>query len=103
MSTAKSRGGTFTPATLTRSEYLPAGEQSGGTACSAAAPAAVAALAETDTLTDAYIDELTEILGGTQKKERNSVKFVRGEHCSPADLFCNQQGSRADIESAPTL
>ena len=45
----------------------------------------VAALAETDTLTDADIDELAAYLEEL-KKERKQSKICRGEHCSPANV-----------------
>lgn len=59
-----------------------------------------AALAETDALTDADIDELAAYREEL-KKERNSVKFV-GTSIARPQTWCNRQGSRADIESAPT-
>lgn len=59
----------------------------------------VAALAETDTLTDADIDELAEYLEELKKRE-NSVKFV-GTGIARPQMFRPSHGSRVDDEHRP--
>lgn len=72
MSTVKSRGrGYLYTATLTRSEYLPAESKSVWQRLFGGSPRSfVAALAETDTLTDADIDELTAYLEELKKERK---------------------------------